>query len=330
MRAFLQGLDFHDSKLLARCLNMDHKELDQVARVGLARSEPKARVLQEEGLVDSLLDVAGVGDLQAFVLACRFLTRLRSPGSEVLDRVASGSDHSSPLGDRVLSLCCGSGNTSEFPVNVTLQNLLVLEPWLYRHQQEQRWYDLMSFLLDHLAALLMLSRTNPSAPERIRKQAEQARTLLPWVLQQDGLRIDGRQHRGGDYLVRRALDALMEFDSWKAEARLRDWYRNWLALPSVYDRLPEPQFTEQGPVFFQELAAVFLRWQAFHPGPGTGRDRATSDAQEPPCSRAGCCVRGCCAWGWRVRKRGCCVRERSPPATGHGGRCARMAEPETS
>ena len=244
VRAFLQGLDFHDSNLLARCLNMNQKGLDQVARVGIAPSEAKARFLQEEGLVDSLLDAAGVDELQAFVLACRFLTRLRPPGAGVLDRVASGSSHSSPLGDKVLGLCCGSGNTSEFPVSITLQNLLALEPWLYSYQQEQRWYDLMSFLLDHLAALIMLSRTSPSAPERIRKQAGKARNLLPWVLQQDGLRIDGRQHRGGDYLVRRALDALVEFDSWNAEARLRDWYRNWLALPPAYERLPEPQFTE--------------------------------------------------------------------------------------
>ena len=245
VHTFVQGLDVIDRKLLARCLNLQRELVEQLASTGRA-PDAALPALQEEALLDSLL---AINEVDAFVLACRFLTSMESPTEAILERVAGdAASYSSRMGGRVLKLCA-LGTPVERPVRVALEQL---KAWLGRHREQQRWRALAAVVLDKLSALVMLTRINPEAPESIRRQAVQARGLVPWLLQQEALRLNSAQHAGADYLVRRALDALVELGGWGAEARLGAWYHDWLALGSVYKHQAEPPLPDAGSLAFRD------------------------------------------------------------------------------
>ena len=269
VQAFVQGLNLIDRKRLAHWLKQDPQTIEQVAMAGLAPSADWARALEEEALLDSLL---GVDDRDAFLLACRFLTSMEQPTEAALDRIAQGWTHPSPVVDSIMRLC-DSDTPADRPIRAALE---MLGAWLEQHQQPQRWRELLTQVVYELTMQVLLTRMDPAAPEAAGRKAVQARALIPWLLQQPGLCRSRQEHKGTDYMLRWAMDGLVQLGGWEAEAPLDAWYRDWLALESVYQRCAEPQLSEADAEAFRDwrpscYGGRLSRLEALLAGAGSGQ-----------------------------------------------------------
>ena len=268
VQAYVRGLNLIDRKRLAHWLKQEPQTLEQLARTGLAPSAEWARALEKEALLDSLL---GVDDRDAFALACRFLTS-QQPTEAVLDRIAQGWTHPSPVVDRIIRLC-----DSDTPADQSIKAALeTLGAWLERHQQPQRWRELLTRVIYELTMEVLLTRMDPAAPEASGRKAVQARALIPWLLQQPGLCRTRQPHKGTDYMLRWAMDGLVQLGGWEAEAPLDAWYRDWLALESVYQRCAEPQLPDADALAFRDwrpscYGGRLSRLEALLAGAGAGQ-----------------------------------------------------------
>ena len=227
------------------------------------------RALEEEALLDSLL---GVDDRDAFLLACRFLTSMEQPTEAALDRIAQGWTDPSPVVDSIMRLC-DSDTPADRPIRAALE---MLGAWLEQHQQPQPWRELLTQVVYELTMQVLLTRMDPAAPEAAGRKAVQARALIPWLLQQPGLCRSRQEHKGTDYMLRWAMDGLVQLGGWEAEAPLDAWYRDWLALESVYQRCAEPQLSEADAEAFRDwrpscYGGRLSRLEALLAGAGSGQ-----------------------------------------------------------
>ena len=247
LQNFVQGLGVADRERLAEALKLDLTVLEQLVSTGRIRSAEQAAALKNEAVLDSLLRGA---EPERFVLACRFITSIEPPTEAILERLVDRYN-SSPLVQAVLRLCA-AGHRDEPALKTTLNELGV---WMQGHQLQSLWHDMMALLFEQLAVPGIKAWVFPYAPgnRETLEQVERARGLVDWLLHCRWQGSPGTgEHRGSHYMMRRALDSLVESGGGGrlARAALSDWYRDWLALPSVYSQDKEPELPWAGNLAF--------------------------------------------------------------------------------
>ena len=272
LQAFIPWLSAVDRQRLAAALKLDPDVLAQVARTGRAQSAAQAAALQDPAVLDSLLCHA---ELEPFVLACRFIMLMAQPGEAVLERLVDRYN-SSPLMKAALRLCA-AGHQPEPAIKEAFN---ALDVWIRHHRLQPLWHDMMALLLEQLAVPGITARLFHSASQdqETWRQVEQARELVDWLLHSRWQGSPGAgQHRGSHYRLRRALDSLVESGGGgsRARAALSDWYKDWLALESVYSGISEPELPDAGNLPFADW------WFTSYGGQLSGLERALARPVQP-------------------------------------------------
>ena len=241
VHTFVQGLDPAGRRRLARCLDLDPAIVEQLADSGRTPLAWQSDLLREDVLLGRLF---AADDVHTFELGCRFLTGMSEPPAKIWKQIADPGSEISPLTDAICRLCA-SEQSIESRVQAELKTIRV---WMYQNMQRRRWRGLSAIMLDRLAGLGVAARASLPTPDAaahktLQQQAAQARDLIPWLLEQEVVTLDAGLHSASDYLVRQALDALLDLGNQDSRVGglLYGWYQDWLALKPLCEKIAAPE-----------------------------------------------------------------------------------------
>ena len=225
---FVRGLAPADRTLLASLLGVRSVCLDQATVTASVESTTDAATLQDLAVLDRLLEA---NNPDAFTLACRFLQAMERPGEAVWSRIADRYSNRSRLAEAVSRLCTRPG-VDQKPIR---QQLETLEAWAGQQREQSRWRDMLCQLFDRLACAWESGEQVLPVSVQARRKAVEAKKVLSWLLLKETLHFSTIKHSYGDYLVRAGLDTLGCGEDWGTgiQLQLRDWYRDWFAMPST-------------------------------------------------------------------------------------------------